>query len=218
MRTISVDRLRLVAVLAGVNLVLIAGGWFALVAPQRHHAAAATKQTQQTQTELALLRAAAAAAIAASHSHLPRIQTADIYRLAQAMPTAADEPDLLLGLDQLAHASGVRVLGVSPEAPVAAVGYTMLPVSLSLAGNYGSLTRFLHRLRALVSVRHGKLFASGRLVSVTSVALTPGPTPSTETAAVGLDAYAVGTLPGLTPPVSSTTSTDTTSTTTTTGG
>ena len=55
------------------------------------------------------------------------------------MPVTADEPDLMLALDHLAKASGVKVLGLSPGAPTAEVGYVVLPVQLSLDGSYASL-------------------------------------------------------------------------------
>ena len=65
------------------------------------------------------------------------------------MPATADESDLLLMLDQLAKASGVKVLLLSPQTPSAAVGYVALPIQLSLQGPYGALTRYVHRLRTL---------------------------------------------------------------------
>jgi Tfp pilus assembly protein PilO len=204
------NRLRLVAVLAGVNLVLAVAGWLILVAPQRHHASSAAQQLQQTQNQLTKLGAASSSQV---HPKQPLIQTADLYRLAQAMPTSADEPDLLLGLDQLARASGVKVLGISPLTPAAAAGgYTQLPLTLTLQGSYGSLTRYLHRLRALVSVRHGALVSAGRLFSVTSVVLTPAAAGKQEQASVSLDAFVYGTLAGATPLPAPTTSTPTTTT------
>lgn len=205
-------RTRLIATVAAANLVLVLAGWFLLVSPQRRHASTAAQQLQTTQGQLKKLGAAAGQL---SHPKQPLIKTAALYRLAQAMPTSADEPDLLLGLSQMARSAGVKVLGVSPATPSAAVGgYTKLPVTLTLQGSYGSLTRYLHALRLLVSVHHGALHATGRLFSVTSVSLAPGGSDKQEQATVSLDAYVYGTAAGATP-LPSTTGTGTTSTTTT---
>lgn len=212
--TLSPERVRFVAALAAVNVLLVAGGWLLLVGPQRHHAATAAAQAAQVRSEAAKL---AAAASTSAHSKQPQIKTADLYRLSGALPATLDEPDLLLGLDQLARASGVRVVGLSPGAPTAGLGYTILPVALSLNGTYASLTTFLHRLRALVSIRHGRVVASGRLFAVNSVTLSPAPSAGKQlTATVSLQAFSFGAAPGVTP-LPSSTGTDTT-TTTTTGG
>ncbi|HLX31144.1 MAG TPA: type 4a pilus biogenesis protein PilO [Gaiellaceae bacterium] len=220
MTSIASNRLRLVLALAGVNVLLAAGGWLLLVAPQRHDGQSASQQLQQVQQQLTQF---SASGVGQTHAKQPLIRTAGLYRLAQAMPVTADEPDLLLALDQLARASGVKVLQISPGAPTPAVGYVVLPISLSLSGSYGSLTGYLHRLRMLVAVRHGRLFASGRLVSVSSVTLAPATQGKDETATVAANAYVYGPVGGVAPASTSTTSTSTsatstTSTTTTTGG
>jgi Tfp pilus assembly protein PilO len=214
MRTLAASRLRLVVGLAGLNVVLAAGGWLLLVAPQRQHASIAAQQLQRARDQIAKLGPSAPQV----HPKQPVIETADLYRLAQAMPTTADEPDLMLGLDQLAKSSGVKVLGISPGAPAAETGgFTQLPLTLTLQGPYGSLTGYLHRLRTLVSINRGALYSAGRLLSVTSVVLTPGPNGKQEQATVQLNAYAYGTLAGATPLPSTTTSTTSTSTTTASG-
>jgi Tfp pilus assembly protein PilO len=205
-----------IAIVAGINLVLAVGGWLLLVAPQRHHASSAAQQLQTTRDELTKLGGSTGQL---SHPKQPLIKTAALYRLAQAMPTSADEPDLMLGLDQLARSSGVRVLGISPLTPTAtASGYTQLPLTLTLQGSYGSLTHYLHDLRMLVSVRHGALHSTGRLFSVNSVVLAPGAAGKQEQATVSLNAYVYGTLAGATPPPVDTTTGTTSTTTTSTSG
>ncbi len=101
------------------------------------------------------------------------IRTADLYRLAKAMPATADMPDLLLELDQVARAAGVSVGSIAPGAPTQGTGFSVLPLSLTFTGDFYSLTDLLYRLQRLVDVRHGDLDARGRLFSVSSVALTP---------------------------------------------
>lgn len=212
MTSLSSQRLRLVAGLVALNLVLIVGGWLLLVSPQRHHSTSAGQQVAQVRDEVGRLQGPQTTS---SHASQPAIDTKELYRLAQAMPPTADLPDLLLGLDQLARASGVHVGALSPQAATAGTGYTIIPVSLTVTGNYATITRFLHRLRTLVSLRHGQVLASGRLFSISSVALAPGKGKAL-TATVSLQAYAYGAVDGVAQP-STSTSTDSTSTGSTTG-
>lgn len=215
--TLSPQQIKLVVAIAGVNILLVAAGWLLLVAPQRHHAQSASQQLQQIQQEITMITGLRAKP---GGTKQPVIRTAALYRLEQAMPVAADEADLLLMLDQLAKASSVKVLELSPQTPTAAVGYVVLPIQLSLQGSYGALTRYVHRLRMLVAVHGGQLRATGRLLAVTSVAMTPAAKGPAETAAVGLNAFVYGSVNGVSPTSTDTTSTSTgtTSTTTTTSG
>jgi Tfp pilus assembly protein PilO len=219
--TLSTNRVRLVAALAGLNLLLVGAGWFLLVSPQRHHQQSAAQQLQQIQQEAT--RLVGGAATQATHAKQPPIRTAGLYRLAQAMPVTADEPDLLLALDQLGKASNVKVLQVWLQAPAAQIGYVVQPIQLTLDGSYDSIERYVHAMRMLVGMWHGRLFAKGRLLSVQSVAETPDSKGGTETASVLVNAYVFGSVNGVTPTSTdatstSTTSTSTTDTTTTTGG
>ena len=211
--SLSSQRLRLIAVLAGVNVALAAGGWLLLVSPQRHHAASTARQVQQAQDELARIKAASQPN--APQVKQPIIHTAALYALEEAMPLTPDQPDLLLALDRLAHSYGVRVMTLSPAPPTPSSGYSIQTVSLTLSGSYPSLTRFLHRLRTLVAVRHGKVVAAGRLFAVTSVTLADG-TGKDLTATVSVQAFVFGGEDAATS--TSTDSTDTTATTTTSGG
>lgn len=216
MKTAFADgRVRRIVALAAVNVMLVAGGWLALVSPQRHRADAAQQQVQSVQTQLQQI-AAVTTPVAPKR---PVIKTAGLYQLAHAMPPTEDEPDLLLTLDQLAAAAGVKVTALSPTTPSQQQGYTVLPVTLTLTGTYSSITSFLQRLRTLVSVRHGALLASGRLFSVTQIAITPANTGHRLTATMTVNAYVFGTVSGATPlalPASTSTSTTGTGTTSTT--
>lgn len=207
--TLSQRQLKLVAAVAGVNVVLAVAGWLLLVNPQRSHASAAAQQLQQVRQEITRVSGLQGTP---GQAKQPVIRTGNLYRLSQAMPVTADESDLLLMLDQLAKSAGVRVLLLSPQTPTAAVGYVVLPIQLSLQGTYGALTHYVHRLRTLVGIQRGHLRATGRLINVTSVALTPASKGSGETAAVDVDAYVYGAVNGVSPTSTDATSTDTTST------
>lgn len=198
---------KIAAALLGLSLALGIGGWMLLVAPQRARAASAEKQLAQTRDDLAQLNSVP------THQTQPVIKTSELYRLAEAMPAMDNEPDLMLGLSQFAKQWGVKLTGISPVTPSAAAGgYTTLPLLLTVSGNYGSVTRFLTRLRELVSVNKGRLHVAGPLFSVNSVTLAPDPKGKTETATISVNAFYYGTLAGATPLPS------VTPTTTTSGG
>jgi Tfp pilus assembly protein PilO len=200
----------LVALVATLNLVLVAGGWLLLVSPQRQHATQTAQEVQATQAQIAKARAANAPS---AIPHQEPIRTANLYRLAKAMPSEVDQPDLLLEIDQVARAAGVTVLSIAPAVPTSADTYSVLPVNLTFSGDFYGLTDVLYRLRSLVAVRHGALDATGRLFSVGSVELTPDGTGTQLTATVTVNAFTYGTVAADT----SSTSTSSASTTGTTG-
>ncbi len=207
-------RQRRFAIFAALNLLLLVVGWFALISPQRHDAAAAAAQEQVVQSQIAALTVSSQGS-----NKRPAIHTADLYALDTALPSQLDEPDLLFELDRLAAASDVKILSITPQAAQAATAnYTVQPINLSLSGDYFQLTGFLRKLRVLVSDHHGRLIANGPLFAVTAVALAPGESDEgnahVEVATVGLAAYYYGFVGGAAPPA---VTTDTT-TTTTTGG
>lgn len=199
-------RHRLLAAFAAANLLLIVAGWFMLVAPQRQAAAATAAQEQAVQTELAALSGTS------GPTKQPAIHTSDLYALDTALPSQEDQPDMLFELDRLTKASGVAILGISPQAGLGtSTGYTVVPINLQLSGSYFHLTDFLHRLRMLVTRQHGRLIANGPLFAVTSVTLAPGSKKGEELASVGVATFYYGTVAGATaPPVVDTTTTNTT--------
>lgn len=244
--TFANERVRRIAILAGLNLVLALGGWLALVAPQRNHAAAASQQLSSVQSQLQSI-AVMTTPVAPKQ---PVIHTADVYVLDHAMPLTEDESDLLLTLDQVARAAHVTVTTISPQSAVQAVGYTTMPISLTVVGTYAEITSFTAHLRGLVAVQHGRLYATGRLFAVQSLNLIPAQSaatagatgsagtgspstgsggtasygPNTLQATMTVDAYVFGVVAGAQPlPVTASTSTtgtstnSTTSTTTTSG-
>ena len=208
MTALSLSRRQTAAALVGLNLLLAIGGWMLLVAPQRHRASSTAQQLAQTRSDLSQLNASQPL-----HHGQPVIETSELYRLAEAMPAIENEPNLVLGLDQLAQERGVKLIGISPQTPAAnAAGYTVLPLTLTASGSYGSLTRFMNRLRGLVSVDRGTFHVAGPLYSVTSVTFSPDPKGKTETATITVNAFYFGALAGATPapaPPGSTTTTTT---------
>jgi type IV pilus assembly protein PilO len=223
-KTASLPRPVLIAALAAANVVVALAGWFVLVSPQRQQAASTARAVNQTQAEILQAQNAATASSSASapttatQKQQP-ILTADLYRLAKAMPSDQDMPDLLLELDQVSRAAGVTLLTISPGAVLPATTYSVVPLNLTVSGDFYSLTDLLYRLRRLVVVRNGALDATGRLFSVGTLALTPRGTGKTLNATLTVDAYVYGTAAaGVTAPAPTGTSTTSTTTTTVTTG
>jgi type IV pilus assembly protein PilO len=208
------------AVLAIVVVaVLLVGfiGWFLVVHPQGGKVADLKRQAQDVQERIDAYNQQVAAARSA-----PKIEVADVYRLAKAMPDKTDMPDLLLELSQLARDTGIRFDSISPQPPTSVASYTVLPISVTFNGNFYNLADFLYRLRSLVTVHGGTLDATGRLFAVDTLTFNEGELKFPQIqATLVIDAFvyaaAPAPAPAVTPPPATTpASTTTTETTTTT--
>jgi Tfp pilus assembly protein PilO len=205
------DPRAVVALIVVAVLVVGLGGWFLLVRPQGAKLKDLKRQTTDVQQKIDAYQRQVAAARSA-----PKIEIADVYRLAKAMPDKTDMPDLVLELSQLARDTGIRFDSISPQ-PIAAVGsYQVLPIAVTFNGNFYSLADFLYRLRSLVTVQAGRLDATGRLFAVDTLSFNESPLKFPQIqAALVIDAFVYGA--GAPAPVAiPTTPTTTTSTTTTT--
>lgn len=202
------------AVVGGIvaaGLLVLALGWFGLIAPQNDKASALNKQTADVQKQIAdnLAQLAASKSVAAA----PKIRVADVYKLAKAMPSAVDMPDILLELSQVADDAGVDLQNISPNPP-AADG--TIGLGMSVSGDFFTVTDLLYRLRNLVTVRDGALEATGRLFTVDTISFSPSGGSKID-ATIGLHTYTYtgGAAPAATAPAAPVaTSTDTTSTAT----
>jgi type IV pilus assembly protein PilO len=149
----------------------------------------------------------------------PKIEVADVYRLAKAMPDRLDMPDMVLELSQLARDTGIRFDSISPQAVAPLGSYAVIPISVTFQGNFYDLADLLYRLRSLVSVHAGRLDATGRLFSVDTLTFNESTLKFPQIqATLVIDAFVYGTgIPAQAPiPTTPTTTTSTTSTTTTT--
>jgi Tfp pilus assembly protein PilO len=157
----------LIALAVGGALVYTLAVWFLVVAPKRSEAAGVNADIAAAEIRLAQAQA--------TTNHPPKggASVADVFRLAKAMPSSADQPGLVLELDRLARASGVTLGSITPQEPAVGVGgATMIPVAVVVGGSYREITRFLTGTRRLVTVSRGKLRATGRLFTVQSVELS----------------------------------------------
>lgn len=159
---------RTLQIIAGLAVLVFAAAlWFLLVAPKRSAAADAESKLADAQLELAEAQAAA------SRPRGSGAPVSDVFRLAKAMPASTDQPGLVLEIARLADRTGVTLRSFAPETAAAAVGGpTLIPLTVSVGGSYAQITKFLAATRELVSVRRGKIRATGRLFTVQSVSLT----------------------------------------------
>lgn len=203
------QRIQIAGVAVAVILVAVAGYMF-LVSPQKKEAAKVQKQVVAEQGAIVQRRAELRAGL-----HPPTIQTADVFRLARAMPDRQDMPGIILTLSEVASEAGIQFSLIEPEtAPLATTGsYQDYRIHLQFTGDFYGLSDFLYRLRSLVVVHHGELEATGRLFNVEQLAFTvAGHAFPQISADLFVDAYVYG-APPAPPPVAPTT-TDSTDTST----
>ena len=210
----------LIGIIVGAILVVALGGWFLLVHPQGSKLKKLKAETADVQAKIDAYNQQVTAA-----RTTPKIEVADVYRLAKAMPDQIDMPDLVLELSQLARDTGIRFDAITPQ-PLTPLGsYSVLPISVTFQGNFYNLADFLYRLRSLVRSRvtnQGvQLDATGRLFAVDTLTFNESTLKFPQIqATLVIDAFVYGSgvptpvaIPA-TPTTTATTTTTTTSTTT----
>jgi Pilus assembly protein, PilO len=201
------------SVLVGLAAALVLGaGVFLLVLPQRSKASDLDQEVATVHVEIAKKRAESLRKPEAP------IRVAELFKLVKAMPDYADEPGILLQLNQTARDAGIAFDKITPQPPVASTDSVTFPIDVEFSGSFYDLNDFVYRLRSLVAVRRGRLEASGRLFSIDSIEFGEGPTQFPNLIArLRVNAYVYGTnVPGVvpvTPPPAPTTETTESTTT-----
>ena len=217
----SLSQNALIGIIVGGVLVFGLAVWFLLVHPQGGKLNNLKREGTDVQEKIDAYHQQVAAA-----RSTPKIEVADVYRLAKAMPNKTDMPDLLLELSQLARDTGIRFDSISPQTVAAVGSYSVLPISVTFNGNFYNLADFLYRLRSLVSVHGGRLDATGRLFAVDTLSFNESDLKFPQiqaTLVVDAFVYAAAPAPAVappaaTPPASTTTATAATTTTSDTSG
>ena len=209
----------LTPVLAIALAIVLAVAYFMLIRPKADEAS-------KLDEEIAALEAQAAVAGRRQPTERPRVRidVADLFRLAKAMPDGSDMAGIMLELNGMAASAGITFVSIQPGEPLSFTDASALPINLTFHGNYYDLTDFLYRMRNLVTVKDGVLDASGRLYTLDALDLHEAPAqkfPLIE-AVLTLSAYSYGaaaipTVPGAPAPTESTSTTTETTTGTTTG-
>ena len=198
----------------GFGLLLLAvAGYMLVVSPQGAKATKLQKQADNVQVQIFRRRTEIRAGL-----HPPTIETADLFRLARAMPDRQDMPGIILTLSELARAAGIKFDLIEPVSggAVPSGSYETDRIHLLFNGDFYGLSDFLYRLRSLVAVHDGQLQASGRLFNVDTVTFNvlanAFPKISAE---IFVNAYVYGSAAPATPTKPTTPGTTTSSTTTT---
>jgi Tfp pilus assembly protein PilO len=152
--------------IAFLLLLFAYGGYTMVVAPQGVKAAKLQKQADSVQFQIYKRQAEIKKGL-----HPPTIETADLFKLARAMPDRTDMPGIILTLSDLARSAGIRFDLIQPVSggAVPSGSYETDRIHLLFNGDFYGLSDFLYRLRSLVAVHDGKLDASGRLFNVDTV-------------------------------------------------
>jgi Tfp pilus assembly protein PilO len=188
---------RILAAVVAAGLAAFAFYYLAL-APQREEAARLDGQIAKKTAEIAAAKGQLANYEQAKASY--RRNYATLARLGKAVPGDDDVRSLLVQLENAADRSGVDFekielgsglggaataqpaagekpaegLAPAPGAvPVANGVLSAMPFSFTFTGSYFDLSSFLARLERFVTVNNRKLDATGRLLRLESVAVTP---------------------------------------------
>ena len=153
-------------IVAGL-LLFAALGYFTLVGPKRSKAAELEKEIATAQATLAQYRVAAL-----EESGREKLQVADLFRLAKAMPDVEDMPGILFELSKIARDSGITFESVRRSPLASLSGYQAVPVEIVFRGNFFEVSDFMFRLRKLVGMDSGRLTATGRLFAIDTISLT----------------------------------------------
>ena len=136
-------RIQIGAVVFLVLLVAI-GGYMFVVSPQHAQAAKLQKQIDAEQSLIYQRRAQLKKGL-----HPPTIETADVYRLARAMPDREDMPGIILTLSEVARQAGITFATIEPVVggtqPGLAGPFQTRRIHLIFNGDFYGLSDFLYR-------------------------------------------------------------------------
>jgi hypothetical protein len=151
---------------AAVLALAVAGLWFLVVSPKRSDAASLADEVAAAQADLVQRKAELARPSAAV-----TVRASDVFRLAKALPEDDNVAGVILDVDRLAAVRHLTLEGFEPSTVVPVTGYYAQPITLTVEGRFGDVSKFLSDLRELVTVKKGRLVVNGRLYSVSEVKL-----------------------------------------------
>lgn len=218
-RLASLSERAQIALVAAALLLVTVLGFLVVISPKRSTASDLKKQAAAVQAQIDSNRSSGFS------QALPAVRAAGVFRLAQAMPTQLETPNVILQLNQLAQDSGITFDQIQPASTASSGAVTTgttpdpfaaEPIQVQFSGSFYDLVSFLQRLRNLVRVENGSLFTAGRLFDVSNVAFQEGTKgwPQVQ-AALTINEFVPQAVAPATPAASDTTDTTSTSTTTT---
>ena len=154
----------------GVAILILAGvAYMIVIRPKRAEAGRLDEQIAEMQ-----MKVTAAQLASRPQQQATAIKVADVFEVSKAMPDTDDMPGIILDLNSVAEATGIKFVSIQPSAATPKTGYSAIGITLSFEGNYFDLTDFLFRLRNLVTVRDGRLSSSGRLFTLDTLSMKEG--------------------------------------------
>jgi Tfp pilus assembly protein PilO len=208
-------RAQIALVCTGLLLIAVLG-YFVLISPKRSTASTLKQQTAAIEAQIEKNRTSAFT------EALPAVRSAKVFSLATAMPKTINIANVVLELNKLALDSGITFDQITPANATGATldtvdPFAAQPIQVAFSGSYYDMLAFLLRLRNLVRVQNGNLFAAGRLFDVSDIAFAEGTAgfPQIQ-ATLTINAFVPTQPQPAAPPVTSTDTTATTTDTTTT--
>jgi hypothetical protein len=176
------DRLVVSVLVAAAALAAI---WIGVVSPKRNDASQLGSKLTLAQSQLGAAQAQLASAKAAESSYPENLRV--VKSLYKAVPSNTAVPRLLVALDKSSHYKRVdfKVITVaaSTSGSAGASGASALPAGLSpvgftftFNGGYIALQHFLGSISRYTLLKGNTVVAHGRLLTIQSVALSPGQT------------------------------------------
>jgi len=154
----------------GLAVLILAGvAYMVVIRPKRAEAGRLDEQIAEMQ-----MKVTAAQLASRPQQQATAIKVADVFEVSKAMPDTDDMPGIILDLNSVAEATGIKFVSIQPSAATPKTGYSAIGITLSFEGNYFDLTDFLFRLRNLVTVRDGRLSSSGRLFTLDTLSMKEG--------------------------------------------
>jgi Tfp pilus assembly protein PilO len=154
----------------GIAILLVAAiAFMVVIRPKRAESGRLDEQIAEMQ-----MKVSAAQLASRPQQQATTIKVADVFEVSKAMPDTDDMPGIILDLNSVAEATGIRFLSIQPSAPTPKTGYSAIGITLTFEGNYFDLTDFLFRLRNLVTVRDGQLSSAGRLFTLDTMSMKEG--------------------------------------------
>jgi Tfp pilus assembly protein PilO len=151
----------------GLAVVIVAAiAFMVVIRPKRAEAGRLDEQIAEMQ-----MKVSAAQLASRPQQQASAIKVADVFEVTKAMPDTDDMPGIILDLNSVAEATGIKFVSIQPSAATPKTGYTAIGITLTFEGNYFDLTDFLFRLRNLVTVRDGRLSSSGRLFTLDTLSM-----------------------------------------------
>jgi hypothetical protein len=180
-------------------IVAAAAFWLLLLSPKRDKASELSEQVSVAKVSLNTEKARAAEGLAAKKEFRRDYQ--QLILLGKAVPTEAETASLLVQLNALGRSTSTPFLGmasetegseeaeattatgapaettVSDEPPLASevgpAGLRAMPMKLGYAGGYFALAELLKHVDGMVTTKHGRVAADGRLVTIDNFLLEP---------------------------------------------